>query len=327
MKIVIAEFVLGGGLTTETLPRSLAREADMMLQALLVELKQLNLEIGVMLDWRCQHLVGGDVEKIIVQPEDDFYTVLEQTLSRYDIFWPIAPESGQALARMVKTGERADVKTMASDWASICLCSDKLATIEHLAPFVNVPETCKLVDFSPEFPAVWVVKPVDGAGCEQTVVIENPAVFAATTLKLQPSDFIAQAFIPGKSISLSAVFRHGKGWLLTVNEQVMCNRHGFLSLTACRVNCEVNDRAGYQQCIDAVANAIPGLWGYVGIDLVEADTGQMTLLEINPRLTTSYAGVYPATGINVAETILQLMEKEPVLKFDKQATIRIDLTS
>lgn len=327
MKIVIAEFVLGGGLAAETASLSLLREAGMMLQALLAELKPLNLEIGVMLDCRYQHLFADEIEKIIVQPEDDFYDCLERALSQYEVFWPIAPESDQVLARMVETAEKKAIDIIASDRSAIRLCSDKSATIQHLTPFFEVPETHKLVDFDPVFPSTWVIKLIDGAGCEQTFVIDTEALFQATLSEIQPENFIIQRFVPGRAISLSALFRQGKGWLLTVNEQVMSQQDNCLNLSACRVNCVNRHLVRYQQVIDDIAQVIPGLWGYAGIDLIESEDGRLTILEINPRLTTSYAGIFAATGVNIAEKILQLRQGEPLLHFTKDESITVDLNA
>jgi predicted ATP-grasp superfamily ATP-dependent carboligase len=57
----------------------------------------------------------------------------------------------------------------------------------------------------------------------------------------------------------------------------------------------------------AVVAAIPGLWGYIGIDLVRTRNGPV-VLEVNPRLTTSYCGLRAALGLNAAGMVLQLVE-------------------
>ena len=54
-----------------------------------------------------------------------------------------------------------------------------------------------------------------------------------------------------------------------------------------------------------MCRAIPGLWGYVGVDLVIGDNGPV-VLEVNPRLTTSYIGLSRSIGHNVAELLLRL---------------------
>jgi predicted ATP-grasp superfamily ATP-dependent carboligase len=54
--------------------------------------------------------------------------------------------------------------------------------------------------------------------------------------------------------------------------------------------------------------ALPTARGYVGFDLVlgEAEDGsQDVVIEVNPRLTTSYVGVRAATEVNVAGLLLQ----------------------
>ena len=54
----------------------------------------------------------------------------------------------------------------------------------------------------------------------------------------------------------------------------------------------------------AIAAAIPGLAGYVGVDFVLTPAGPV-VLEVNPRLTSSYCGLSRALGRNVAAEILR----------------------
>ena len=74
-----------------------------------------------------------------------------------------------------------------------------------------------------------------------------------------------------------------------------------------------SELSAYQDLVDNIAHALPELWGYVGIDLIETSE-QLLVLEINPRLTTSFVGIYAALGINIAENILQLLKGKPALK-------------
>ena len=70
------------------------------------------------------------------------------------------------------------------------------------------------------------------------------------------------------------------------------------------VNAYRRDAANFQALSRQIAQALPGLWGYIGVDLIRANDGALTVLEINPRLTTSYCGLRDAVGINVAELLL-----------------------
>ena len=58
---------------------------------------------------------------------------------------------------------------------------------------------------------------------------------------------------------------------------------------------------------------VPGLKGYVGVDLVlgdAADGSQDFAIEINPRLTTSYVGLRAIAEFNIAEAMLQIARGE-----------------
>ena len=49
---------------------------------------------------------------------------------------------------------------------------------------------------------------------------------------------------------------------------------------------------------------MPGLSGYVGVDVVLGNDGRDWAIEINPRLTTSYVGLRALAGFNLAEAML-----------------------
>jgi predicted ATP-grasp superfamily ATP-dependent carboligase len=77
-------------------------------------------------------------------------------------------------------------------------------------------------------------------------------------------------------------------------------------LLGCIVNGIAEGRTRYARLAREIAAAMPGLWGLVGVDLIAAEQGPL-LLEINPRLTTSYVGLRPSLGENPAELVLNLI--------------------
>jgi len=54
---------------------------------------------------------------------------------------------------------------------------------------------------------------------------------------------------------------------------------------------------------EKVAGSLAGLRGYVGVDLVLAEDKPF-VVDVNPRLTTSYVGLSRVAGFNVAEAIV-----------------------
>ena len=118
--------------------------------------------------------------------------------------------------------------------------------------------------------------------------------------------YVIQPHLQGKKTSLSCLFKQGSGWLVCANLQQFEFINQQYHLSEIVVN-HHPDLGAYQQLVDKIALAFPELWGYVGIDLIET-AEQLWVLEINPRLTTSFVGIHAALGINVAETVLQLLQ-------------------
>lgn len=70
---------------------------------------------------------------------------------------------------------------------------------------------------------------------------------------------------------------------------------------------------------------MPQLFGYAGIDFIQTEAGEDLVLEINPRLTTSYAGIKQALGVNVAELVLNLPNNAPLLHKTRNQQVRVNI--
>lgn len=65
--------------------------------------------------------------------------------------------------------------------------------------------------------------------------------------------------------------------------------------------------------------------GYAGVDLLRTPTG-LRVMEINPRLTTSYAGLSRSLGVNVARMTLDLLDTGTLPDRLDTGTLRVDVS-
>ena len=73
------------------------------------------------------------------------------------------------------------------------------------------------------------------------------------------------------------------------------------------INDELVERA--EQLAQRVAAVLPSGVGYVGLDMVLGDDPrQDVLIEVNPRLTTSYVGLSTLVNGNLAEGMIRVAE-------------------
>lgn len=152
-----------------------------------------------------------------------------------------------------------------------------------------------------------MIKPDDGAGCQNTRLFENRDL-ALRWARAHPADgFVMQRFIAGPVCSLSLLCGDAGTALLSCNRQRIAVRDGEFQFVEVEVNAIGDRREEFTEMANRIAAAIPGLWGYVGVDFVLTERGAV-VLEINPRLTASYVGLSAALNSNVAARVLDLID-------------------
>lgn len=322
MKILLFEYITGGGFNKQALPGSLASEGRLMLNALLDNLSRLNhLDITLMLDWRlCDAINTTGLTTIIINPEHDISDTFSQCVKQADAVWPVAPEFDGILQSLCQIVGLSGKTLLTSPAVAVAIAGDKFKTYELLnRHHINVVHT-RLFENS-YVPGEWMVKPLDGVGCADSYVITGREEFEQ--MAAHSGQYIIQPHLQGDKTSLSCLFKHGRAWLMCANLQHFDFINRQYHLAEIVVN-HHTDTGVYQPLINGIACALPELWGYVGIDLIET-AGQTRVLEINPRLTTSFTGIYAALGINIAELVLQLAHGEPIFKPSRNKAVSIQI--
>lgn len=307
VKIFVCEYVTGGGLYREPLPSSLAREGDLMLQSLLGDLAELpQLELLTTRDARLP-LLAGPVEVVTVG-QGEIWSCWQDCLARCDLLWPVAPESGGLLERMSGLAGLTGKRLLGSAPQAVALAASKHATAAALASCgVPVVPTFRSGALPAELPGAWVAKPDDGAGCEDTRCFADwQALTAWLAARPDRRRFVAQPFIAGEAASLSMLCLNGEARLLSCNRQLIELDDGAFRYHGSVLNGMAQHWAAFERMAQAVAAALPGLTGYVGVDLMLSGN-ELLVMEVNPRLTTSYVGLRRAIGCNPARLALDLI--------------------
>lgn len=303
MRIFVFEFVTGGGMTGAPLPPALVHEADLMIRALLRDLSIIpGVHCFTTRDARLPSVPGVEA---LAGPDEDPFALYARGLGNADAAWPTAPETGGALERLGRLTLAEGRVLLGSHPDAVRLAASKRATAAALqAAGVDVVPTYRAGEPLPEIKGPWVVKPDDGAGSEDTTVVADAGA-ARAALRDKGTGFVAQPWIDGEALSLSLLCAGGEARLLSCNRQRVRLTGGRVSLAGIAVNAEAARARRFIPLAGCIAGAIPGLWGHVGVDLIMRAEGPV-VLEVNPRLTTSYCGLGRALGMNPALPVLEL---------------------
>lgn len=324
MRVFAYEFVTGGGLVGQPLPAGLAREADMMLRALLRDLAAVpGVQVVTTRDQRLGELSGTAV--LAMQEGEESLATYRRGLAAADAAWPTAPETAGALEQLAQLTLTEGRVLLGCPPDAVRISASKLRTAAVLAG-AGIPTVPTFAQASgiPPAPGRWVVKPDDGAGCDSTELVPHWRE-AQQRLEAGNGHLVAQPWVEGDPRSLSLLCAAGQAVLLSVNQQCMRIRDDRLSLVGLRVNAVPDPSGHYGALARGVAAAIPSLRGYVGIDFIQSEEGPV-VLEVNPRLTTSYCGLRSALGVNVAQLVLELSRSGMLPTIPRRrAAQRIDL--
>jgi predicted ATP-grasp superfamily ATP-dependent carboligase len=351
MRVFISEYVCGGAWPRPQISGSLAREGGAMLAALIADFARIS-DVRVTTTWdaRLGTPPFQGVHTVIVETPHDELPVFHELSGLCDATLVIAPESHGVLEARARIVEGTAGRLLGPTSAAIRLCGDKLATADFLAargistiparalsPIVlNASEREQHglpANWSPLFPLV--LKPRDGAGSQCTILVRSQSELAtaARSLAADPAfeEFIYQPCLPGRAVSVAAIVSPATGTIVVLPpaEQTLSDDGRFTYLGGVVPARDINPDA-IERTARAVLPLIAGLRGYVGIDLIVPDEApeRPIVVEINPRLTTSYTGYRHLTDANLAEWILarpaeerSILWRENRVSYDAGGTI------
>jgi tyramine---L-glutamate ligase len=292
--ILVHEWVTGGGMAAGPTPEpSWAAEGHAMRRAIARDFAALyggEARVIVTLDARLDDDPGPwTIARIGTGQHPDRVLGLAREA---DLTVLIAPETMGFLEDITRSIEQVGARHLGSSPEAVALTRDKTRLAGWLTargidtpPCRRVSPSIGLPSHAP-FPAV--LKPNDGAGTIDTYLVEDPDAHPLSARHL--GDAIMQPYLSGEPMSASyLVDGDGRAWLLGIGEQCIALRDGCFHYLGGRLPSAAQvDESPLRMAVESV----PGLQGFVGVDFIwDAGRQHATVLEINPRPTTSFVGL------------------------------------
>jgi predicted ATP-grasp superfamily ATP-dependent carboligase len=325
MHVFLYEWATGGGLVDEPgpVPASLVREGSAMIGALAADLLRMkDCRVTAMRDPRMLQLALPDCAIVDVYSRTSHREEIERLSSATDATILIAPEFDDILLKAARWATASGGRLLSPGPEFVRVAASKQRTCELLSsaglpvPAGRLLESDEPLPADTQYPAV--LKPVNGAGSQDTYLVSGPydappAYAWARRL---------ESYMPGMAASVA----------------MLCGLGGRVALAPCRQRLSEDGRLRYlggelpltaglaqraTELAERAVAAMPAVTGYVGVDLVlgrEPDGSEDAVIEINPRLTTSYVGLRAAATSNLAEAMCRIAEGETLqVEFSSRA--------
>lgn len=296
MRIFVSEYVCGGGWESADLPGSLAAEGESMLAAVTEDLSEIpGMHVVTTRDARLatdSFPRRSNVEVKRVDSTDEEAAAFRQLVSEADGVLVIAPETGGILERRCRQARTSGAVTCNADPRAIGLTADKLAMAEFCRQWDIPTLPTALAETVADDWGRTVVKVRDGAGSMRMQLFDSLRHAQHWIAGSGERHWIVQPYVRGRSLSMAGIFDSGElVCLFPVAEQRLSSDGRFRYLGG-RIPAGCACEEQLVVIVRAVAQHLPGLHGYIGFDFLipEACPDGPLLVEINPRLTTSYVG-------------------------------------
>ncbi len=281
---------------------------DMLLQSLLTDITRVgDLRVSILRDPACASIALPVTTSVVPLHGQDPLKSVDNCIRNADAVWPLAPESNGMLESISKKVLEHNKILLGSTPDAVHLAGSKYRTSQALrAAGIEVVPTFRSQASLPTNVQAWVVKPDDGAGCSDTHIFSNQQAAREWMTARSQVDYVLQPYISGRPCSLSLLCGNEEVFLLGCNDQRMAVSDNQFHYMGTTVNSLVDQNGELKRLARRVIAAIPGLWGYVGIDLIVTDQGPV-VLEVNPRMTMAHAGLHASIGANPVAMLFDML--------------------
>jgi predicted ATP-grasp superfamily ATP-dependent carboligase len=291
--ILVHEWVTGGGMADTMPPPSWAAEGRAMRRAIAGDFAALEggrARVIVTLDDRLDHDPGPWTVERIGARHDPQRVLRLATEADFTVL--VAPETMGILEGVMIRMQEVGARWLGSSPDAVALTRNKARLAGWLvARGIDTPP-CRLVSpfrglpSAATYPAV--IKPNDGAGTIDTFLVDDASRLPARARGMLAA--VMQPYVRGRPMSASfLVDSAGRAWPIGIGEQQITLTDGQFAYRGGRLPAGIGVD---QRPVRASVESVPGMRGFVGVDFIwDESRRHATILEINPRPTTSIVGL------------------------------------
>jgi predicted ATP-grasp superfamily ATP-dependent carboligase len=315
--VLVYEFFSGGGFPGR-IPAGLAAEALGMRWALLVDFRRWGaVRTITALDPRFEERVAGlnrktlPADEVLCTAPADAQQAYLYLLKRCDAALILAPETNGTLADLLRQAELAGIPLLCSTSSAVSIAGDKAAcnrlfrTAKLPSPRARTASFTSARRLANQIGFPLVMKPLDGVASEGVCFVDSDSDLPRSLVlvrRITAHDrILLQSYVSGVHASVSMLISSGRSLPLSLNRQLIEPGLPF-QYHGSQVPFDHREGSHAVELARLAVGLIPGLQGYVGVDLV-LQGGTAQLIEINPRLTTSYIGLRQISRINLAKAM------------------------
>lgn len=345
MQILIFEYFTASGITDKTI----TSEAKALLDGVLDDLKEYNITYLISKVFSQEYQDKYPDKKAIILDEtcnitdpcseNKLETWLQENIKDYDACLLIATEIDNTLYKLAKIVEDNNVLLLGSNSESIMQCTNKIETLKNIPPSINNIETHLIttdlhgkwkqeimdllieknptIDFTkknnnPDLINKLIAKPQLGIDCEGVIQISSQEDIEKISLKYPiDANIIIQDYIEGIPCSVSLIVLEDKIIPLSLNKQEILITDSELEYNGGEVPYKHPLEEKAKQIAKQATQSIPGLKGFIGVDLI-LNNNNIYFLEINPRFTTPYVGLRKIINFNIVKTIVDSIKNNKI---------------
>ncbi len=337
-RILVAEFLLANAAASTIASKSMLAEAAAMLNAVATDLALApDTDVTILLSGDTDSFIASLPDMNVIRGElcpETLQNILrgDSNQSPYDAVLLIAPECDGVLVSLLKSIQEApalQIRSLNLHWRLAEIFADKkttdvwsrqhhIATIptktidQATADALRRQNVC-ISDLSHDLYAV--LKPRDGAGSEgvQIVPLDRASFHALPQQNSDDDHWLLQPFLPGIPCSVGFIGggQRGPTTILPSTRQDIVKNGATLSYRGGQIPCTTEITARIAPIAEQLARALGSFDGYVGADVlvdlsVPAESeASVRVVEVNPRLCTSYVGYRLLAVDNLATWMLQ----------------------